>query len=811
MRLEAGARRLVLVHGPLLRNAVSLAAFVITYYFAYRSAIALGERTALALWLPSSILLCALLRTPPRLWWLLLLGILPLRLLAPAASDAPALLTLSRWGMGCTEAVLGAALLRVLLRNPFRFDSVRDLALYGLVAVLGAPAIAACGGAFAQPALDKDYWLNWQHWFYGGALANLIVTPALFYWVLRPMDFRRVSGSRWIESTVLLVGLVLSTLVAFEPALGDRGIADTRFYAPVAFLVWAAIRFGMLGASGAMGLVALFAVVSAVNGRGPFAGQSPLATAASLDEFLFLRAIPLYLVAVLIDQARRSATFLQESEQRFRTLADAAPMLTWVAGTDKLCQFFNKGWLDFTGRTLAEELGAGWLEGVHPEDLQQCVRTYESSFDARRSFEMDYRLRRHDGEYRWVLDRGSPRYGSRGEFLGYIGAAVDVTERRQHEAALRASEERYRAVVESQTDFVCRLLPDTTLTFVNEAYCRFLGRGKEQLLGVKLLALLPSSARVAVDQCLAAAAQGQSPSKFECEVPLPNGKSAVQCWLCHAVLDATGTLQEFQAIGHDVTDRKFAEEADRMLNHAARLAVIGELTAMVAHEVNQPLCAILSNAEAAEALLQSDHPPLDELRAIMADICRDDLRAVEVVRRIRALTYKRQTKLQPLDLNKTIEDALRLATGDALRRRVHIRRELAPKLPLVHADGPSLEQVLLNLVLNGMDAMNDTPDELRILTVQTKPLSGGAVEVTVADRGHGIPADKMARLFQSFFTTKPEGMGLGLSIASSIIRTHHGRIWAENLTTGGAAFHFTVPSAARATAASEHLVGLTPA
>jgi signal transduction histidine kinase len=186
---------------------------------------------------------------------------------------------------------------------------------------------------------------------------------------------------------------------------------------------------------------------------------------------------------------------------------------------------------------------------------------------------------------------------------------------------------------------------------------------------------------------------------------------------------------------------------------------------------------------------------LPEVRRILADICRDDLRADDAIRRIRALMQKREMRLQSVDLNETISDVLRLVTGDALRRRVQIKQHLYPALPRVCGDRVYLEQVLLNLIVNGMDAMRDTLEPARELIVQTKLNGADSVEVAVLDGGHGISPEKIPHLFDSFFTTKVDGMGLGLSIARSIIQAHHGRIWAENGANGGAELHFTVQAA----------------
>lgn len=235
------------------------------------------------------------------------------------------------------------------------------------------------------------------------------------------------------------------------------------------------------------------------------------------------------------------------------------------------------------------------------------------------------------------------------------------------------------------------------------------------------------------------------------------------------------------------------EETRQELAHAARLAIVGELTASIAHEINQPLGAILSNADAAEMLLDSSPESLDEVRQILDDIRQDDLRAGDVIRRLRVLLRKRAMEMQPVDLIEVISEVLGLIRAEAGRRGVAIEAELAAELPLVHGDKVHLQQVLLNLMLNGMEAMADMPGAKK-LTVRNGLDGNGSVEIAVIDGGPGIASDRLHRLFDPFFTTKNEGMGLGLPIARTIVEAHGGRIWAENHAGGGATFRFTVPT-----------------
>ena len=212
--------------------------------------------------------------------------------------------------------------------------------------------------------------------------------------------------------------------------------------------------------------VAFLAIWGTVHGRGPFVGPELIHNVPSLQLYLLFTAAPFMVLAAIAEEQKQTERSFRESEQRFRLLADTAPALIWMADTDKLCSYFNKSWLDFTGRSIDSQLGNGWAEGVHSEDLQKCMDTYTQAFDRREEFRMEYRLRRHDGEYRWIIDIGVPRYNPDQSFMGYIGIAIDVTERKRAEEVLASvsrrlidaqDQERTRIARELHDDFGQRL------------------------------------------------------------------------------------------------------------------------------------------------------------------------------------------------------------------------------------------------------------------------------------------------------------------------------------------------------------------
>ncbi|MGA2502126.1 MAG: ATP-binding protein, partial [Tepidisphaeraceae bacterium] len=260
--------------------------------------------------------------------------------------------------------------------------------------------------------------------------------------------------------------------------------------------------------------------------------------------------------------------------------------------------------------------------------------------------------------------------------------------------------------------------------------------------------------------------------------------------------DPQGRTARMLGTAVDVTARKQSEqEIARQrseLAHIARVFTMSQLTSSLAHELNQPLGAILRNAEAAELLLQDPSPDLGEVRAILADICKDDQRAGNVIDRLRSLLKRRSMESEPLDVGRLADEVRMLVRSDAASRHVRLEMNVPPDLPPVRGDRVHLQQVLLNLIINAMDAVSARPDDERRVAVQARLDGDGMVEVIVSDSGNGVPPEKLDRLFEPFFTTKPQGMGMGLPISRTIVEAHGGRIWVENNPEGGAIFRFTL-------------------
>ena len=370
------------------------------------------------LWPPNSILVAALLLTPPRIWWFVLLAAFPAHCAAQIQSHVPPLMILCWFVSNSSEAVIGAGLTRYLVRGPIQFTSLRNAGIFCLCVVFAGPFLSS----FLDAAFVRwNAWGQGSYWdlirirFFSNALAALIVAPLIVTWATTGILALRTAGRAYLlEACLLLFGLLsigFAVLYKFGP-----GADSALLFLTLPFLLWAAARFGSLGTSTALSIVGFLAIWSGSHGHGPFSGGTAEQNTLSIQIFLIVLSIPMLFLAAVIEERATGETERRESESRFRIVADSAPVLIWMAGVDKLCTFFNKPWLKFTGRSLEQEMGNGWAEGVHPDDLQKCLKIYTEAFDARKAFVMQYRLRRYDGEYRWISDQGVARYDSNGKF-----------------------------------------------------------------------------------------------------------------------------------------------------------------------------------------------------------------------------------------------------------------------------------------------------------------------------------------------------------------------------------------------------------
>src|SRR5437773_3465854 len=492
---------------------------------------------------------------------------------------------------------------------------------------------------------------------------------------------------------------------------------------------------------------------------------------------------------------------LRESEALFGTIADAAPVLIWMSGVDKLCTFFNKPWLEFTGRSLEQEMGNGWAEGVHPDDLQRCHDIYVSAFDAREPFVMQYRLRRHDGEYRWISDSGVPRYDAKKNFVGYIGSCVDVTELLSKEEALREFEDRVRLAAQAAHLGVWELDTSTNQIWMSDsARALFQFDSETRVNHAVLQDRVHPEDRLLRDSAVKAAIETQGEYEIEYRILLPDGTLRWIGARGRCVAGKNGKGPRLIGVSIDITPRKAAEaEAAKRreeIGHLSRVAVMGELTASIAHELNQPLSGIISNASAGQRFIDRGDVDLREFRDLLADIVADGRRAGDVIRGIQTMVKKGGPTRQRLNVNDLVANVVHMINPNAMHHSCEVQTSLEANLPPIEADPIQLQQVLINLVINAFDAMRNTPLSRRKVVIATERNGDGVICMSVRDYGTGVSEEARERLFDHFFTTKVEGLGMGLGIVRSIVESHGGTVAGENVDGGGARFHFTLPAGA---------------
>jgi len=548
-RLGTAKRRWGLRAVP--EGAAAALVVALAYYLAAHLGFAftLKPHPISTLWPPNALLLAVLLIAPARTWWWLLAAVLPAHLAAELQSGVPTAMVLGWYASNCSEALIGAALVRAFIPGPVRLDSLRSAGIFMLGAAFAAPLLSS----FIDAALvrfigwgDEAYWELVRSRFSANVLAELIVGPLILTWAAFPWSrLRKVSVARIAEAAALFVSLILVSLAVFDQPF-EAYATPALFIAPLPFLLWAAVRFGPTGTASALAAMTVMTIWGAVHGLGPFAGREPPEVARDMQLFLSSVAVPLLLLAVVLEQSVR--------------------------------------------------------------------------------------------------------------------------------------------------------------------------------------------------------------------------------------------------IARDAHDQR------RQVAHLSRVAMLGELSGGIAHELNQPLTAILSNAQAAQHLLANKSADSDTLAEILQDIVVADQRAGEVIRRLHALFKRGEAQLEVLDVNEVVHEVLAIVRGELVMRSIDAVAQLGEGLPRVRGDRIELQQVLLNLVVNACEAMSAaTPARARRLTVRSRAAEGGVV-VDVVDSGPGFAAGQYEQLFEPFYTTKPQGLGLGLSISRAIIRAHRGRLWGSGVPGKGASFHVLLPA-----------------
>jgi PAS domain S-box-containing protein len=482
-------------------------------------------------------------------------------------------------------------------------------------------------------------------------------------------------------------------------------------------------------------------------------------------------------------------------EPGLRLLVDTIPGFVCILTRDGAVDQVNRQVLDYFGRTVEELQRWGTTDAVHPADLAATVAAWTHAVATEAPYECEHRLRRADGVCRWFQARASPLRDSDGRVVRWYMLIIDIDDRRRAEDALRAREQDLRSILDTMPGYVATMGPAGDLQLVNRPILDYTGRNLGDLQDwANADVVHPDDlSRVAA----AWARSMETGELLEYEHRLRRADGAYRWFHLRGLpaRDAAGTILRWYVMLHDIDDRKNAEEALRRtqarLSRASQIATVGELAASIAHEVNQPLAAVVVNAHACLRWVSATPPNLERAVEAAGRIVRDGQAAGEVVRRVRSLFKPAAIERVPVDINEVIAEMLTLLDGARVRKGVSVDINLDRDLRAVCGDRVQLQQLVFNLLLNGLEAMEPVLDQPRRLTIRSVRQDAEVARVEIQDRGVGL--QDAASAFEPFFTTKTTGLGMGLAICRSIVDAHGGRLWAVSDGVHGSTFCFTLP------------------
>jgi PAS domain S-box-containing protein len=493
---------------------------------------------------------------------------------------------------------------------------------------------------------------------------------------------------------------------------------------------------------------------------------------------------------------------LRDSEARFRELADNISQFAWTADQSGRRYWFNKRWYDYTGTTLEGMEGLGWQKVHHPEHVERVVQNIRSSFESGTPWEDTFPLRGRDGTYRWFLARALPIRNKTGEIVRWFGTDTDITQQVEAEKALRELNDNLETRIAAETrerlhiwnvsqDLLVVADEEGKYLSVNPAWTTSLGWSESDLLGRSSQWLLhpndQEKTRIEIDHLAA----GLKTRRFESRFRHKDGSYR---WISWKAVPDRGRIY---AMGRDVTELKDTEnelrETRRELAQVGERATLAAMTAAIAHEIRQPLAAIVSNANAGLRWLSRTIPDFDEVRDTLRRIAADGLRAGEVTQRVSTGLTKGDGAGALLNVNEIIRETIALARAELDAARMIVELDLTEGLPLIPAHRGQLQQMMLNLLANAIDAMRGVDDRTRRLRVRSEASASHGIALSLEDNGTGIDPKNIDRIFDAFFTTKTNGIGMGLTICQSIVEAHNGSLSVSQTMPHGSIFHVVLP------------------
>jgi PAS domain S-box-containing protein len=434
---------------------------------------------------------------------------------------------------------------------------------------------------------------------------------------------------------------------------------------------------------------------------------------------------------------------------------------------------------------------------THPEDRAKWQAAVDRAIAEKSDYEVEFRILLPDGSVKHIHTVGHPVLNASGDLLQFVGSSTDITERKRAEEATRL----LAAIVESSHDAIVSKSLKGVITSWNKGAERLFGYTAEEAVGQNIRLIIPPDRHDEERTIIEQLTRGERVDHFETVRLRKDGSLLDVSLTISPMKDASGRVVGASKLARDITERKRAEEALRQaqtdLAHASRLTTMGEFTASLAHEVKQPIAAAVTDANTCVRWITRDEPDLKEAREAARRIVKDAERATEIINRVRLLFKKGAPQRELVDINEVAREMIVLLGDEVSRHSISIRTELAEDLPHVTGDRVQLQQVLMNLIVNGVDAMHNV-DGPRELIIKSQAAENNELLLSVSDTGVGLPRQQADHIFDAFFTTKTHGSGMGLRISRSIIESHGGRLWAADNSPRGARFCFTLPTKAEA-------------
>jgi PAS domain S-box-containing protein len=747
--------------------------------------------SASPVWPPAGIALAALLVLGYRAWPAIFVGAFLVNV-TTAGNVATSLAVASG---NTLEAVCGAWLVNRFAGGTTVFDrpqGVFKFALAAMVSTIISPAFGVTSLALAGSADWTNYGAIWLTWWLGDTTGDLLIAPLIILWSI-------ASKRRWNRREAVEVGILLLLLFVLSEAVFGGWLTISAKDYPIAFIcgaivIWTAFRFTQRETATGIFILSAIAIWGTLHGFGPFVGETENQSLLALQSWTAVLTVTAMALSAGMAERGRAEEALRESEARINLAANAANLGLWLWKIPGDELWVTEEWRKMFGFADSKPVTFDrLLDIVHPGDRERMKKIVRQMFEHDGGeYENEYRITRPDGSVRWMAGYGGVELDERGKPAFARGVSRDITAR-------KLAEEKFQLVLDAAPNAMIMVDSAGVITFANASATTVFGYSLSELIGRHIETLIPERFRdlhvgyrngFLSEPSSRAMGSGRDlfgrrkdGNEFPVEVGLNPIHTTEGLFVLASVIDITARKQA--ELEHQLQNMELAR--------VGRVAVMGELAASLAHEVNNPIAAIVTNARAAERSIAAGKIGTEELSELLADIVADGRRAGEVIQGIRNMVRKGKPRRALIQIGDTIRELLRIVHADAIGREIEVTAEVDSDTGQVWGDAVQILQVLLNLATNSFEAMTAVPSDARRLAIHAGCDGNGDILVSMRDSGPGFPSGMVEQLFEPFFSTKAEGTGMGLAIARGIVEAHGGTLSGENCDDGGACFTVHLP------------------